>query len=200
MRGTTMAGVVLGLMLCGALEASADERLGRRLAALRAITDPDAARAAAAAAAKPVQGSCGGQRWWRVSDYALQSRIDSAVRDASVRYGVEAKLVRSVIRHESNFNPDAVSHAGAMGLMQLMPGTARELGVVCPHEPRENVLAGTRYLRSLYLDFGNWPEAIAAYNAGPARIASGRVPRETRVYVRRVIASWRPQLLAHVPF
>ena len=158
-----------------------------------------AARAAAAQAPKRT-GTCGGQRWWRMSDYALRSRIDAAVRDASVRYGVEAKLVRSVIRHESNFDPDAVSHAGAMGLMQLMPGTARSLGVVCPHEPRENVLAGTRYLRSLYLEFGNWPEAIAAYNAGPARVAAGRFPRETRVYVRRVIASWRPQLLAHVPF
>lgn len=182
-----------------AFDAGADERIGRRLAALRALADPDAARAAAAA--RPARaGTCGGQRWWRLSDYALQSRIDTAVRDASLRYGVEAKLVRSVIRHESNFNPDAVSHAGAMGLMQLMPGTARSLGVVCPHEPRENVLAGTRYLRSLYLEFGDWPKAIAAYNAGPARVAAGRFPKETRVYVRRVIASWRPQLLAHVPF
>ena len=182
-----------------ASEGVADERIGRRLAALRALTDPDAARAAAAAAPRRA-GTCGGQRWWQMSDYALRSRIDAAVRDASVRYGVEAKLVRSVIRHESNFDPDAVSHAGAQGLMQLMPGTARELGVVCPHEPRENVLAGTRYLRAMYLEFGNWPEAIAAYNAGPARIASGRVPKETRIYVRRVIASWRPQMLAHVPF
>ena len=75
-----------------------------------------------------------------------------------------------------------------------------KLGVVCPYEPRENVLAGTRYLRDLYLEFGRWPEAIAAYNAGPVRVSSGRIPAETRVYVRRVIASWRPQLLAHITF
>lgn len=183
--------------------AGADEAIGRRLAALRAIADPSVARAAAArapAASRATRGACSAAAWWRLSDYGLRSRIDEAVRDASARYRVESKLVRSVIRHESNFNPDAVSHAGAMGLMQLMPGTARELGVVCPHEPRENVLAGTRYLREMYLQFGSWPKAIAAYNAGPARVAAGRYPRETRVYVRRVIASWRPKLLAHVPF
>ena len=178
--------------------ASADEGIARRLAALKAITDPAAAREALAA--RPSTDVCRGNRWWSLTDYSLQSRIASAVRDASLRYGVEPKLVRSVIRHESDFDPDAVSHAGAMGLMQLMPETARKLGVVCPHEPRENVLAGTRYLRELYLEFGRWPEAIAAYNAGPARVSRGQIPQETRVYVRRVIASWRPRLLARIPF
>lgn len=178
--------------------AAADESIGRRLAALKALADPSLALTARAA--RPPSSVCSGSTWWRLTDYGLRARIDSAVRDASLRYGVESKLVRSVIRHESNFDPDAVSHAGAMGLMQLMPATARELGVVCPHEPRENVLAGTRYLRELYIEFGSWPKAIAAYNAGPARVAAGRFPRETRVYVRRVIASWRPRLLAHVPF
>ena len=62
------------------------------------------------------------------------------------------------------------------------------------------MLAGTRYLRELYLEFGRWPHALAAYNAGPGRVASGSIPAETRTYVRRVIASWRPQLLAHVGF
>jgi soluble lytic murein transglycosylase-like protein len=196
MRGCARLQLVVVLLLPGA--AGADEAIARRLAALKAIVDPGAAQVARAA--RPARAVCTRSSWWRLSEYALHARIEAAVRDASLRYGVESKLVRSVIRHESNFDPDAVSHAGAIGLMQLMPQTARKLGVVCPYEPRENVLAGTRYLRELYLEFGRWPEAIAAYNAGPARVASGRIPRETRVYVRRVIASWRPQLLAHIDF
>ncbi|MBW2362608.1 MAG: lytic transglycosylase domain-containing protein [Deltaproteobacteria bacterium] len=191
-------GVLLAIALSLPNAAGGDELIARRLAALKAIADPGAVRAARAA--RPARDVCSGSRWWRLTEYGLRSRIDTAVRDASLRYGVEPKLVRSVIRHESNFDPDAVSRVGAIGLMQLMPQTAAKLGVVCPYEPRENVLAGTRYLRDLYLEFGRWPEAIAAYNAGPARVSSGRIPAETRVYVRRVIASWRPQLLAHITF
>jgi soluble lytic murein transglycosylase-like protein len=97
-----------------------------------------------------------------------------------------------VIRHESAWDPDAVSHAGAMGLMQLMPGTAEDLGVVCPFDPRENVLGGTRYLRELRDLLGSWTRAVAAYHAGPARVALGEIPDETRRYVRRVIGSWEP--------
>ena len=103
-----------------------------------------------------------------------------------------------MIRHESAFDPDAVSHKGAMGLMQLMPATAREFGVVCPFEPRENVMAGSLYLRRLHDRFGRWPLALAAYNAGPRRVEARRVPEETRRYVRLVVASWRPRLLAWI--
>lgn len=170
--------------------AAADEAIARRLAALESLARPEAALAARRA--RPPSDTCG-SAWWRMSEYGLRARIDAAVRDASLRYGVEARLVRAVIRHESNFDPDAVSHKGAMGLMQLMPGTARELGVVCPHEPRENVLAGTRYLRRMYEHFGRWPQALAAYNAGPQRVARGSIPAETRRYVARIMASWRPR-------
>jgi soluble lytic murein transglycosylase-like protein len=141
---------------------------------------------------------CAGAAWWRTRDYALRARIDTAIRHASLRFAVDAGLIRAVIRHESNYQPEAVSHRGAMGLMQLMPATARELGVVCPFEPRENVLSGTRYLRKLHNRFGSWPRALAAYHAGPRRVAAGRVPAETRRYVRRVVASWRPRLLAWI--
>nr|MDJ0868255.1 lytic transglycosylase domain-containing protein [Myxococcota bacterium] len=78
------------------------------------------------------------------------------------------------------------------GLMQLMPATARELGVSCPFDPRENVLGGTRYLRWMRDRMGSWPRALAAYNAGPARIESGHWPAETRRYVARVMRRWRP--------
>ena len=75
--------------------------------------------------------------------------------------------------------------------MQLMPQTARELGVVCPDDPRENVIGGTRYLRELRDRFGSWELALAAYNAGPTRVVEGRIPAETRRYVKRVIATWK---------
>ena len=83
-----------------------------------------------------------------------------------------------------------------MGLMQLMPATARELGVACPFDARENIIGGTRYLRRLRDRFGSWSEAVAAYHAGPRRVSSRRIPGITRRYVRRVIGGWRPDELA----
>jgi len=190
----TAAALVAGSLLASA-PALADEPIARRLAALKSLASPGSVQAPKRA---PGAGGCGGVRWWRATDYGLRARIDAAVRDAALRYAVDPDLIRAVIRHESAFDPDAVSHKGAMGLMQLMPRTAGELGVVCPFEPRENVLAGARYLRELHNRFGRWPLALAAYNAGPGRVAAGRVPEETRRYVRRVVASWRPRLLAWI--
>lgn len=190
------AALVAGSLLASA-PAFADEAIARRLAAFKSLTSPGSVRAPERA---PGAWGCGGVRWWRVTDYGLRARIDAAVRDAAMRYAVDAALIRSVIRHESGFDPDALSPKGAMGLMQLMPGTARELGVVCPFEPRENVLAGSRYLRRMHDRFGRWPLALAAYNAGPRRVESGRVPEETRRYVHRVVAGWRPRLLVWIDF
>lgn len=130
--------------------------------------------------------------WWQESRAALRMRTLRAVRDASLRYGIDRQLILAVIRHESGFDPRALSPAGAMGLMQLMPETARELDVMCPEDPRENVLAGTRYLAALYDRFGSWPDAVAAYNAGPRSVERGRFPSETRTYVRRVLRTWKP--------
>ncbi len=182
--------LLLAILLAGA-GASADAAISRRLAALRNLERaPHAHRALAALPAREADFVCPVRR---APDppALLELRIHRAVRDASRRYGVDASLVRSVIRHESAGRPDAVSVKGAMGLMQLMPGTARELGVVCPFDPRENVLAGTRYLRQLHDRLGSWGKAVAGYHAGPARALAGRLGPETRRYVGRVLHDWR---------
>jgi soluble lytic murein transglycosylase-like protein len=174
-----------------AVPASAgDEAIARRLAAFAALVDPAAAREAGALDS---DGACPTGSWWRITEYGLRARMDRAIRDASLRFAVDRRLIRAVIRHESGFDPDAVSSRGARGLMQLMPATAGELRVRCPVDPRENVLGGTRYLRRLRDRLGSWPRAIAAYHAGPGRVEAGRIPAETRRYVERVLRSWRRQ-------
>jgi len=112
------------------------------------------------------------------------------IAEAAGVWGVDPDLVRAVIEVESAFEPRAVSAKGAMGLMQLMPATARQYGVADPFDPRSNIEAGTRHLRSL-LDRFDLSLALAAYNAGVGAVERyGGVPpyRETRSYVRRVMA------------
>lgn len=112
------------------------------------------------------------------------------IREGSLRYGVDAGLVEAVMATESAFNPFAVSHAGAIGLMQLMPDTARRFEVDDIFDPRQNVLAGCRYLSFLLARFeGDIDLALAGYNAGENAVTRhGGVPpyRETRNYVRKV--------------
>lgn len=111
------------------------------------------------------------------------------VAKAARENGLSPGLLASVIRAESNFHPRAVSSKGALGLMQLMPGTARGLNVAHPFNPAENVQAGARYLKELLGEFGNLNLALAAYNAGPASVRFYRgVPpfSETHAYIARV--------------
>jgi hypothetical protein len=119
-----------------------------------------------------------------------QEDVDAAIEQAAARHNVDPNLVRSVVKVESNFNPNAVSRKGAMGLMQLMPSTARSLNVVNPFDPQQNVDAGVRHLRRLLDSYGgNVSLSLAAYNAGSGAVArSAGVPhfRETQNYVRRI--------------
>jgi soluble lytic murein transglycosylase-like protein len=118
------------------------------------------------------------------------AEVDKAITEAAARHQVDPNLVRAVIKVESNFNPRALSKKGAMGLMQLMPATARSLNVTNPFDPAQNVDAGVRHLKSLLNNFGgNIPLSLAAYNAGErAVLKHNAVPEfaETKSYVRQI--------------
>jgi soluble lytic murein transglycosylase-like protein len=115
--------------------------------------------------------------------------LDPIISKASRKYGVDVGLIRAVIKAESDFNPQAVSHAGARGLMQLMPATARSLGVSDSFDPEQNVMGGTRFLKDLLHRYdGDVDAALAAYNWGPGNVdrRPDHLPRETRDYLARV--------------
>ncbi len=120
------------------------------------------------------------------------SAYDEAIKEIALRYKVEPAIVKAVIRAESNFDPFAVSHKGAEGLMQLMPATAEMLAVANAFDPVSNIEGGTKYLRYLLDKFnGNLKLTLAAYNAGEGAVSryNGVPPyKETKEYVRKVLA------------
>ena len=125
---------------------------------------------------------------------ARQRQFDHLIEEYARAQGVSPDLIRAVIQAESNFNPRAVSAKGAMGLMQLMPATARELGVSDPFHPAENIRGGVTYLARLLAKYGQNVElALAAYNAGAGNVErfGNAVPpfRETRDYVKKITAT-----------
>jgi len=117
--------------------------------------------------------------------------FDQYIRQASQQHGLPFALIKAVVHQESQFNPNAVSHAGAQGLMQIMPQTGQLLGLSNPFNPKDNIMAGTAYLKEMMKRYnGNVPLALAAYNAGPGAVdAAGGVPNytETKAYVQKVL-------------
>tara|TARA_A100001391_G_scaffold83275_2_gene54552 strand:- start:46215 stop:46778 length:564 start_codon:yes stop_codon:yes gene_type:complete len=122
-----------------------------------------------------------------------EALYEPLIREAEVRYRLPPGLMQALVWAESRFNPMAISPAGAAGLAQLMPGTARELGVSNRHDPAQNINGGARYLRQMLDRFGDVHLALAAYNAGPGAVTrAGGIPRnrETPAYVRSVLQRW----------
>lgn len=178
--------LLTALLLAGSLPAMAEVRLIIRKDGTKFLTNSGSFPARKGKGA----GSTSDLSWLakrrdRKSDY------DAIIERHSARYGVDPILVRAVIQVESNFNPKSVSHKGARGLMQLMPGTAKRFGVRKIDDPDENIRGGIQYLAVLQKLFPNdLSRALAAYNAGEnAVIRYGRVPpyEETQTYVRRCL-------------
>ncbi len=127
---------------------------------------------------------------FRVSD-----KYDAYIRQAARKYKVAFPLIKAIIQAESSFNPRAVSHAGALGLMQLMPENVRLLKIQNPFDPWENIMGGTRFFKYLLTRYdGELTLALAGYNAGPKRVDqyNGIPPfQETQNYVRKVLHYYR---------
>lgn len=153
---------------------------------------------AAPPAPAPAPAPSRGDKHWLARSRTFDPYIESAAREAQV----QPQLVRAIIVVESAFNPKAVSRRGAVGLMQLLPETARHYGVANAFDPQQNILAGTRYLRDLIARYGNNLELVlAAYNAGTDAVEryGKRIPpySETRQYVPAVLSIYRALTGAH---
>lgn len=148
----------------------------------------------------PANKTKGAGRWgWSKKSSAPKSaksaKYDQVIEAAARRHNIDPPLIKAIIHTESDFNHLAVSKAGAQGLMQLMPGTARELRVADPFNPYQNIDGGSRYFRQMLDDFnGNLILSLAAYNAGPGLVKrTGGVPKiqETRRYINRVLRRYK---------
>lgn len=134
---------------------------------------------------------------YNIENQSTDEKIESAIKESSKKYGVDEKLIRSIIKVESNFNPNCTSSAGAKGLMQLMPENCKYYNVTDPFDINQNIDAGTRHIKD-YLDKynGNVEMALMAYNGGPTRMANRgvksiddiyKMPSETQKYVPKVM-------------
>jgi soluble lytic murein transglycosylase-like protein len=151
---------------------------------------------------RPRRAAIGSRRVQGAGARALPHGIDPAVAAVGEAYRIDPRLLHAVVSRESRFRPDAVSPKGALGLMQIMPATARDLGITDPtlltRDPLLNLVTGARYLKLMQARFGNdLPKVLAAYNAGPGAVARhGGVPpyAETRGYVRAILGDYRHKL------
>ena len=123
-----------------------------------------------------------------------KENIETLIEKYAQKNNLDPDFIKAVVKQESGFNPDATSKCGAMGLMQLMPQTAKGLGVTDAYDPEQNIEGGVKYLKSMMNRFNNDPKlALAAYNAGPGAVQRyGDVPpyRETQNYVKNILASY----------
>lgn len=121
------------------------------------------------------------------------SNYDRIIAEAADTYGIPEKMIKAVIQQESNFNTKATNSSGAAGLMQLMPATAKSLGVTNVYDPQQNIMAGTKYLKQMLNQFGDYSTMLAAYNAGPGNVSkyNGIPPfTETKNYVNKIMNSY----------
>lgn len=128
----------------------------------------------------------------KVGDAESRQKIENGISRAAEKYQLPPQLIRAVMKAESNFNPQAVSSAGAQGLMQLMPKTARAMGVTNSFDIEQNIEGGAKYLKSMMDRFKSVPLALAAYNAGPGNVEKhGGIPpfKETKAYVSKIMKS-----------
>ena len=126
----------------------------------------------------------------KVDNFPLLNAWNDYIQAASLRHGVPQELIKAICVAESGMNPLAESHAGAKGLMQLMPITAKEVGVTDVWDPEQNINGGTKYIAKMISMFGDYKTALAAYNAGPGNVRKHKgIPpfEETQVYVERVM-------------
>ncbi len=144
----------------------------------------------------PATASCRGMNSRKLEHRAVS--FNSTIERMAQEFQIDAKLVKAVVRNESCFDKMALSHAGAQGLMQLMPATAEELGVTDPFDPVQNIRGGTKYLSKLIKKYNNnLALALSAYNAGPGSVAryNGVPPfPETQNYIERVMKTYRKYL------
>jgi len=159
------------------------------LEAVRARIQGMLYRAVASGLGKPTRSRAAAPGDSRTLNVVCPSDFDDLIAEASRRHGVDPSLIRAVIKVESNFNPQAMSSAGAKGLMQLMDATGEQLGVSDPFDARQNIEGGVAYLRQMLDRFNDLSLALAAYNAGPQAVEKHRgIPpyAETQMYVSRV--------------
>ncbi|MGE5633102.1 MAG: lytic transglycosylase domain-containing protein [Caulobacteraceae bacterium] len=132
------------------------------------------------------------------TSFVYNGEFNQIIEDIAKKYNISSSIIKAVIKAESDFDPNAVSKTGAMGLMQLMPDTAKALGVTNAFDPIQNINGGVKYLKEMLAEFGgNLEYALAAYNAGPNSVKKyGGIPpfTETQNYVRSIMSTLRNKL------